>query len=73
MKDLAGDAFVMLINVFNDQSVEHVSEKFMGKLIAAMEHIDEEETLNALISILVVICACVEKKRQKIILYGTEE
>lgn len=65
MKDLAGDAFVLLVNVFNDQSVDKISDKAVKKLIDSMEHITDDHTTNALISILVILCAAQEKKIQK--------
>ncbi len=46
-----------------------VTEKFMQKLTTAMIHINDESILNALVSILVVICAAAEKKIQKESLY----
>jgi hypothetical protein len=29
MKDMAGDAFILLVNVFNDQSIDRTSDKFV--------------------------------------------
>ena len=62
MKDMAGDAFVLLVNVFNDSSIERMSDKFVKKLIEALEFIVDDNTVNALISILVILCAAYEKK-----------
>ena len=42
-----------------------ISEVFMKKLTTAMEHINDENTLNALISILIILCAGFERKIQK--------
>lgn len=39
-----------------------MSDKFVGKLTRALEFITDENTTNALISILVVLCAAYEKK-----------
>ncbi len=33
IKDLAGDAFVLLVNVYNDSSIDKTSEKFVKRLI----------------------------------------
>lgn len=54
MKDLAGDAFILLINVFDESSVKVASPTFVQKLIDSIQFIVDEDTLNALISILVV-------------------
>ena len=62
MKDMAGDAFILLVNVFNDSTIDFVSEKFIKQLISALEFITDINTQNALVSILVVICAAHEKK-----------
>lgn len=62
---MAGDAFILLINVFSDETVEFVSEKFISQLISSMDYINDEHTLNALISILVMLCAAIEKKAKK--------
>jgi hypothetical protein len=29
MKDMAGDAFILLVNVFNDQSIDRTNDKFV--------------------------------------------
>lgn len=65
IKDMAGDGFILLVNVFTDETVNVISEKFIRKLIESMDYINDENTLNALISILVIICASTEKKAQK--------
>jgi len=59
---MAGDAFILLVNVFNDSTIDFVSEKFIKQLISALEFITDINTQNALVSILVVICAAHEKK-----------
>ena len=73
MKDVAGDAFVLLVNVFNDQSIDKMSDKFVRQLIDSMEHITDEHTTNALISILVILCCAYERKAQKQAQWGTFE
>ena len=62
IKDLAGDAFVLLVNVFNDQSIDRTTEKFVKRLIESMNYITDDATLNALVSILVILCSAYEKK-----------
>lgn len=65
MSDMAGDAFVLLVNVFNDQSIDKMSDTFVRKLIKSLEYIRDENTVNALISILVILCAAYDKKIKK--------
>jgi hypothetical protein len=62
VKDLAGDAFVLLVNVYNDSSIDKTSEVFVKKLIETMNYITDVPTLNALVSILVILCSAYEKK-----------
>jgi len=62
VKDLAGDAFVLLVNVYNDSSIDKTSEAFVKKLIETMNYITDVPTLNALVSILVILCSAYEKK-----------
>ena len=62
LKDMAGDAFVLLVNVFNDSTLERMSDKFVRQLIQALEFITDDNTINALVSILVVLCAVYERK-----------
>lgn len=59
---MAGDAFVLLVNVFNDQSIDKMSDDFVTKLVKSIEFITDDHTVNALISILVILCAAYEKK-----------
>ena len=66
LKDVAGDAFVLLVNVFNDNTIDFVNEKFLKQLISSLEFISDEHTINALISIFVILCASYEKKQQKL-------
>lgn len=70
---MAGDALVLLVNVVNDASIDRMSEEFVKKLIATIEFVTDDNTLNALISILVVLCAATEKKIQKQLAWGTYE
>jgi hypothetical protein len=63
LQDLAGDAFIMLVNVFNDKTVECATPAFVQKLTASIEFIVDENTVNALISILVCVLPYFEKTR----------
>ena len=65
LRDVAGDAFILLVNVFKDSSVDKVSQKFVGQLIKALEFIEDEGTQNALISILILLCCAMDKKLEK--------
>lgn len=73
LKDIAGDAFVLLVNVFNDQSIDKMSDKFVKQLIDSMEFITDDHTTNALISILIMLCGAYERKAQKLAQWGTFE
>ena len=66
MKDMAGDAFILLVNVFNDQSIDRTSDKFVKQLIDSLSFISDDQTINALVSILVILCSAYEKKRAKL-------
>jgi Protein of unknown function (DUF2013) len=70
---MAGDAFVLLVNVFNDQTIDKMSDEFVLQLIKTMDFITDEHTLNALISILVILCAAYEKKIAKQLAWGSYE
>lgn len=53
MKDLAGDAFILLINVFPQLKFEKLNDEFVEKLVSCIEFITDDNTQNSLISILV--------------------
>ena len=65
MENMAGDAFVLLVNVFTQDTVNVVTDGFLKKLIQSTEYINDEHTLNALNSVLVTICADLDKKLKK--------
>ena len=65
IENMAGDAFVLLINVFNEDTVDSVSVIFLQKIVTSMNFINDEQTLNALVSILVMLCAAIDKKLKK--------
>ena len=54
-EDLAGDSFILLINVFDQLKPENVSTQFLNKLESALEFIEDENTLHSLVSILVCL------------------
>lgn len=51
----------MLVNIFDDESIKVATPEFARKLIDALPFIVEESTVNALISILVVLLPHFEK------------
>jgi hypothetical protein len=59
---VAGDAFILLINIFNNSTIDLVTEKFIQQLVTAIDHITDEDTQNALVGILIMMCAAYEKK-----------
>jgi hypothetical protein len=54
------------VNIFNETSIDKTSEKFVKRIIEAMDFITDDATLNALVSILVILCSAYEKKQQKL-------
>lgn len=63
LKDLAGDAFILLVNLFDDRTVKVATPEFAKKLIDSIEFIVDEDTVHAIISILVCILPYFEKTR----------
>ena len=61
LKDLAGDALILLVNIFDDNSVKAINNQFTQKLIDAMPYIVDEATVEAMISIFTIICPYYEK------------
>jgi len=61
LKDLAGDAFILLVNLFDEKSIESATPEFVQKLIDSIPFIVDENTLNALLSILVCVMPFFEK------------
>ena len=51
MEEIAGDCFLLLINIFQDEDAHIYTHQFIVKLADAYEHIDDDNTLNSLISI----------------------
>lgn len=44
LEDLSGDALILLVNIFDDQSVHAVSDTFTQRLIDAMAFVVDEST-----------------------------
>ena len=61
LQNLSGDALILLVNIFDDQSLDAVNINFTQKLIDAMPFIVDESTLHALISIFTVLLPWYEK------------
>jgi len=61
LKDLAGDAFILLVNLFDDKTVKCATIPFIKKLIDSIPYIVDENTVYALISILVCVMPYFEK------------
>lgn len=62
LKDLSGDALILLVNVFDDRVVSAVSDAFTQKLVDSLQHIVDESVLDALVSVLAVLYPYYEKK-----------
>ena len=61
LEDLSGDALILLVNIFDEQSVSAASDTFAQKLIDAMPYVIDESTQYALISIFTVLLPYYEK------------
>ena len=60
---MAGDAFILLINIFDENTTpQYISNEFVAKLTSSLEFIQDESTLHSLISILVCLLPVFEKK-----------
>jgi len=65
LEDLAGDAFILFINIFDEETTpKYISQAFLDKISNSMEYIDDDSTLNSLISIFVCIMPVMEKKNE---------
>jgi len=49
LKDLAGDAFILLVNLFDDKTVKVATPAFVKKLIDSIEFIVDEDTVHAIV------------------------
>lgn len=62
LKDIAGDMFILFINIFDDdQTPPHITVGFIDKLMAALAYIDDDSTHDALVSILICMVPIFEK------------
>ena len=64
LKDLAGDALILLINLFDDKTLKVASNEFVKKLIDSIPFIVDENTVHAVISILVCVLPYMEKHQE---------
>lgn len=55
LKDLAGDGFILLVNLFDDNTVKVATPEFVQKLIDSIEFIVDKDTVHAVVSILVCV------------------
>ena len=63
LEELAGDAFILLINVFDDNTHSNlITEDFVNKITSSLEFINDENTLHSLVSILVCLLPIFETR-----------
>jgi hypothetical protein len=62
LKDLTSDSLFLLVNIFDEQSVKYANSEFIKKITTIMEFVTEEAMVDALISLLVIICPFKEKE-----------
>lgn len=62
LQHLSGDSFILIVNIFDENSVKDATNAFVKKIIDALPFIVDEGTLNALISILACVCPTFEKR-----------
>lgn len=63
LKDLAGDALILLINLFDEKTVQVASTAFSQKLIDSLAYLVDENTRYAVVSILVCVLPYYEKSQ----------
>lgn len=62
LQDMAGDAFILFINIFDeDTTTQHITEGFLNKIYSSLEYIEDDATLNQMVSILVCLMPVFEK------------
>jgi len=62
---MSGDAFILLINIFDENTTpDLISIEFINKLTGSLKYIEDEATLDSLISILVCLLPVFEKKNE---------
>jgi len=62
LEDLSGDALILLVNIFDEDSVESASELFINKLFDAKPHIVDASVLNCIISVILICAPYYERK-----------
>lgn len=62
LQNLSSESFILIVNIFDDNSVKDATPAFVKKIIDALPFIVDEGTLNALISILVCVCPTFERR-----------
>ena len=63
LKDLCGDAFILLINIYNDETFPPlVTDKFVTTLAASLPFIEDDGVLHGLLSILVCLLPVFEER-----------
>ena len=62
LKNLSSDSFILIVNIFDENSVNDATPAFVKKIIDALPFIVDDGTLNALISILVCVCPTFEQR-----------
>jgi hypothetical protein len=62
LASLTGDAFILVVNIFDDNSVKDATTEFIQKLIDSLPFIVDDSTRNALLSIFAVVCPTFEKR-----------
>lgn len=62
LQNLTSESFILIVNIFDDNSVKDATPAFVKKIIDALPFIVDEGTLNALISILVCVCPTFERR-----------
>jgi len=63
MENLSGDAFILLINLFNDTDTPQLLKKeaVLNKICKCIEFIEDDSTLNSLVFILSCLAPILEK------------
>ena len=55
-----------MVNVFSDEALKLITDKFTQKLIDSTQFLEEENTLNAVIGILIILFVETEKRNKKL-------
>lgn len=65
LKNLSSDSFILIVNIFDENSVNDATPAFVKKIVDALPFIVDDGTLNALISILVCVCPTFERRNSE--------